>query len=154
MRRPPAAQGICFGDPRPAEDRLEIAPAACTTPENEGSLGCCHLSPQWFNEFPVMGILILFSPVPFFLCCRAIELEIKSKHLEEKRQQLVKKDLGHDIVKAYDTLDEKYKILNEDEYLLLKKTSEVYLSKAFEYINVGDAGTAFKRFPDLEALDA
>ena len=95
-----------------------------------------------------------FSPVPFFLCCRAIELEIKSKHLQEKRQELVKKELGHDIVKAYNRLDKKYKILNEDEYLLLEKTSQVYLSKGFEYINVGNAGTGFERFPDLEALDA
>ena len=95
-----------------------------------------------------------FSPVPFFLCCRAIELELKSKHLEEKRQQLVKKELSHDILKAYDTLDEKYKILNENEYLLLKKTSELYLSKRFEYIHVKNVGTALTSFPDLETLDA
>ena len=96
----------------------------------------------------------LFSPVPFFLCCRAIELEIKSKHLEEKRQQAVKDELGHDLVKAYDSLDKKYANLNEDEYLLLKKTSDIYRSKGFEYVNVGDVGTAFSRFPDLDALDA
>lgn len=95
-----------------------------------------------------------FSTVPFFLCCRAIELELKSKHLEEERQPFVKNKLGHDIGKAYDTLDEKYQILNEDEYLLLKKTSEVYCSKRFEYIQVMDVGTAYKGFPDLDALDA
>jgi hypothetical protein len=25
-----------------------------------------------------------FSPVPFFLCCRAIELALKAKHLEKE----------------------------------------------------------------------
>jgi len=95
-----------------------------------------------------------FSPVPFFLCSRAIKLEIKSKHLEEKRQELVKNELGHNLVKAYDTLNQNFKVLNEDEYLLLKKTSNLYVSKRFEYVNVMDVGTAYNDFPNLEALDA
>lgn len=93
------------------------------------------------------------SPVPYFLCCRAIELELKAKHLIQKRQQHVKSELGHNILKAYDTLNDEHKILNQDEYQLLQEVNEVYVSKGFEYINLEDALTAYKRFPELDALD-
>jgi len=94
-----------------------------------------------------------FSPVPYFLCCRAIELELKAIHLVGKRQHQVKDEYGHNLVKSYDSLDEKHKILNEEEYEVLKQANEVYSSKGFEYINLEDALTAYKRFPNIDALD-
>lgn len=33
-----------------------------------------------------------FSPVPYFLLCRAIELELKARHLEGKTQKQVRVD--------------------------------------------------------------
>ena len=35
-----------------------------------------------------------FSPVPYFLLCRAIELEIKARHLRNSTQSKVKKSYG------------------------------------------------------------
>ena len=94
------------------------------------------------------------SPVPYFLCCRAIELELKAKHLVEKRQKQVKIEFGHNLVAAYDALEDEHKILNEDEYNLLCRVNEVYATKGFEYINLEDALTAYKRFPIIEELDS
>ncbi len=95
-----------------------------------------------------------FSPVPYFLCCRALELELKAKHLVEKRQKQVKDEFGHNLVKAYDALSNEHKILSEEEYAVLNQADEVYSSKGFEYINLEDALTAYKRFPDLKMLDS
>ena len=38
-----------------------------------------------------------FSPVPYFLLCRAIELELESRHLQGKRQLEVKRAYGHHL---------------------------------------------------------
>ncbi|TET75041.1 MAG: hypothetical protein E3J56_01365 [Candidatus Aminicenantes bacterium] len=94
-----------------------------------------------------------FSPVPYFLLCRAIELEIKSIHLRDKKQTEVKEDFGHDILKAYEALSEEYKILEDNEIKVLKVAKEIYCSKGFEYFNPEDALTGFSKFPDLNTLD-
>jgi hypothetical protein len=50
-----------------------------------------------------------FSPVPYFLLCRAMELEIKSRHLQRKTRSEVKNEYWHDMVKAYEELDQEQK---------------------------------------------
>ena len=45
-----------------------------------------------------------FSPVPYFLDCRAIELELKERHLESVNQKYVKDKYGHNIERAYQNL--------------------------------------------------
>jgi hypothetical protein len=94
-----------------------------------------------------------FSPVPYFLLCRAIELQLKSLHLEEKRQPEVKTAFGHHLVKAYLSLPREAQILSDDEVSVLEQASKIYASKGFEYFNPEDALTGFSRFPDLSALD-
>ena len=42
-----------------------------------------------------------FSPVPFFLCCRAIELALKAIHLETKTAKVMKDIYGHSLMKLY-----------------------------------------------------
>ena len=95
-----------------------------------------------------------FSPVPYFLLCRAIELEIKSIHLRVKKQKEVKKAFGHDMLKAYEALGEEYKILDDNEVKVLKDANEIYCSKGFEYFKPADAIIAYSKFPDLDTLDA
>jgi len=96
-----------------------------------------------------------FSPVPYFLLCRAIELELKSRHLESKSRKQVKKDYGHNLTKSYDALDPSEKILDMSEYAELVKASRIYdvPKKGFEYCSVYDAATGFKSFPALAVLD-
>ena len=95
-----------------------------------------------------------FSPVPYFLLCRAIELEIKARHLKCKKQVQVKKEFGHDLVKAYNALDPTERILNQSEEHTLRVASDIYNNKDFEYFDPQDALTGYSRFPDLTLLDS
>ncbi len=95
-----------------------------------------------------------FSPVPYFLLCRAIELEIKARHLKAKRQSQVKAQYWHNIIRAYEDLNHADKILSENELDVLKRANEIYSSKGFEYFMPIDALTGYSRYPDLHALDA
>jgi len=72
-----------------------------------------------------------FSPVPYFLLCRAIELEIKSRHLKHQNQTKVKMDYGHNLLKAYNALDQKEQVLNSAEVATLEAASNIYDNKGF-----------------------
>ena len=93
-----------------------------------------------------------FSVVPFFLCCRAMELALKAIHLETKTQCEVKDLYGHNLVKSYSDLPAERRTLSPEEFALLKQASEIYSNKDFEYFCVADAATGFTRYPDLDAL--
>jgi hypothetical protein len=96
-----------------------------------------------------------FSPVPYFLLCRAIELEIKAKHLKTMTQNQVKSRFGHDLVKAYNALAQDEKTLNRSEEDTLQVANTIYNdNKGFEYFSPEDALTGYKRFPKLELLDS
>jgi hypothetical protein len=95
-----------------------------------------------------------FSPVPYFLLCRAIELEIKARHLRHMTQLEVKTKFGHDLAKAYEASDPAEKTLNQSEEHTLRVASEIYNSKDFEYFDPQDALTGYSRFPDLTLLDS
>lgn len=91
------------------------------------------------------------SPVPYFLICRAIELELKAKHLESKSRSDVKNDYGHNLKRSYDELPDRK--LNRQEYVVLSHASDIYKDKGFEYATVIDAVTGLKDFPDLAVLE-
>lgn len=96
-----------------------------------------------------------FSPVPYFLVCRAIELELKAKHLESKSRAEVKKQYGHNLKKSYDDLGQAARVLDAEEYRELERASAIYdiPNKGFEYVSVADAATGYSSFPDLSVLD-
>ena len=56
-----------------------------------------------------------FSVVPYFLCCRAIELGLKAIHLDKKRQREVKDEFGHSLKASYDALPVEQRILSKPE---------------------------------------
>ena len=95
-----------------------------------------------------------FSPVPYFLLCRAIELHFKALHLEGRRQKEVKEAYWHDLIKSYNDLPAAERMLSPEQYSLLEKANKIYVGKGFEYIDVGHAMRGFSDFPDLNALDA
>src|ERR1700730_2963202 len=78
-----------------------------------------------------------YSPVPYFLLCRAIELKFKAIHLERQGQKEVKK-YGHDLMRSYEALPAADQTLSTKERLLLKQASKIYDNpvKGFEYFNV------------------
>jgi len=95
-----------------------------------------------------------FSPVPYFLNCRAIELELKARHLETVGQKEVKDKYWHDLERSYTNLPQGQQTLTSDELDVLKTASAVYKGKGFEYFGLDDVMTGYQRFPDLAALDA
>jgi hypothetical protein len=103
-----------------------------------------------------------FSPVPYFLLCRAIELQFKAIHLEQfkavppghQTQDDVKTLYWHDLIKLYKALPAADQTLTPEQLKLLEQANEIYSSKGFEYVNVGHASRGFSNFPDLKALDA
>lgn len=94
-----------------------------------------------------------FSPVPYFLLCRAIELALKARHLATCTQDEVKRLFGHDLATAYAALTPANRILDADEERLLQAASDIYAEKGFEYFDPEDALTAFRRYPRLEGLN-
>ncbi len=94
----------------------------------------------------------VFSILPFFLCCRAIELGLKALHLETRSQKEVKVDFGHDLKALYDALPPEMRTLTPCEVELLEKANTPYKEKAFEYIHPFDAGMGFSRFPPIQDL--
>ncbi len=94
-----------------------------------------------------------FSPVPYFLLCRGIELSLKAGYLEKLTQDDVRKDFGHDLWKLYEELPATKKVLDTNEEEVLKRTSYIYSNKDFEYFEPEDALSGFKRYPDLDVLD-
>jgi hypothetical protein len=95
-----------------------------------------------------------FSPVPHFLLCRAIELEIKSRHLENMKRHEVKDEFGHNLLRAYESLGSEHKILDSAELSVLAAANEIYRGKGFEYFDPEHALRGYSNFPDLGVLDA
>jgi hypothetical protein len=93
-----------------------------------------------------------FSVVPFFLCCRAIELALKAMHLEVKTQREVKQDFSHDLKASYGALPSVNQILNSSELQLLEQSNILYMAKAFEYVRPIDACEGYSEFPAIENL--
>lgn len=105
---------------------------------------------QCRQDFSVQG----FSPIPFFLLCRAIELEIKSRFLKQQRQKQVKARFSHDLMKAYNALGLSERILDSQETQILRDANNIYKEKRFEYFDPEDALLGYSRYPDLDALDS
>jgi hypothetical protein len=94
-----------------------------------------------------------FSPIPYFLLCRAIELEIKARHLKRLTQKQVKNRFGHHLLKAYKALDAQEQILSQNERAVLNTADERYTETDLAYFNPELALGAFSEFPDLDMLD-
>lgn len=94
------------------------------------------------------------SPLPYFLLCRSLELELKARHLQTLRQKEVKDKFGHKLVAVYDALPIGDQLLDKSERALLSQVSSIYANKGFEYFNPEHALSGYSAYPDLAALEA
>ena len=108
---------------------------------------------QYFTCFEKLGIPAEYSPVPYFLLCRAIELAIKAMHLQVDPQKDVKNLFKHNLEKSYRALPPHFKTLNAVETQVLIAVGAMYRAKEFEYFSMeqlsGDAAT----LPNLAVLE-
>lgn len=100
-----------------------------------------------------------YSPVPYYLLSRSIELSLKAFLLAKgfPKQKLRKMGKnGHDLEgalkKAISYGLHKIIILSPTHIAELKKANEYYASKGFEYFNVLKAVTGYSNLPDVAVL--
>ena len=98
--------------------------------------------------------LTAILPCSFFLLCRAIELEIKSRPLKHQKQKEDKIKGAHKLSKAYNALGPPEKILSLNETQILDAADQSYAGKCFEYFDLEDAPLVYSRYPDMNALDS
>ena len=98
-----------------------------------------------------------FSPVPYYLYCRSIELCLKSFLLAKGVSKVtLKKKLGHNLEKNINKAESlglsDVVVIATQHRKELKKANEYYVSKGFEYFEVLKAVTGYRNLPDLSLL--
>ena len=101
-----------------------------------------------------------FSPVPFFLYCRSLELLFKAFLLARglPKAELKKRSLGHNLenllAKARQLGLHEFIEVTSDEENLLVRINPAYSGKELEYFNVGFGYLSDSALPRLQSLSA
>ncbi len=100
-----------------------------------------------------------FSPVPYYLCCRSLELSVKAYLLTRgiTVEELKSKKLGHDLLrnltKAQSVGLSDIVTITPDERRELRKANAYYAKKDFEYGQLARVVKGYPEMPALEVLD-
>ena len=100
-----------------------------------------------------------FSPVGYYLYCRALELVLKAFLLERgvAKSELKKKALGHDLLRVLAKADKlglaALVEVTASEREELRKANDYYVDKEFEYFGLISAVTGYSGLPDLAVMD-
>ena len=128
--------------------------------------GVLYISPLGFHRYAseflraAQGFKINdgFSPVPYYLICRSMELALKAFLLAKgfPKKKLKERNLGHDLKKVLNKaipmgLDKIVSITPQHKEEL-RKANNYYASKGFEYFEVTKAATGYPNLPDLRVL--
>jgi HEPN domain-containing protein len=98
-----------------------------------------------------------YNPVPYFLCCRAIELALKAfLRLKGEKLDRLKRRIGHHLLRALararrHSLDQVYSV-TPAQVGELAKAHRYYNEKSFEYFDVYGLFHGYKDLPDLDVL--
>jgi hypothetical protein len=101
-----------------------------------------------------------FSPVPYYLYCRALELLLKAFLLSKgvSAKELKSQALGHDLSRCLKRANGEgltaVFAISEPQASQLEMANAYYASKGFEYFNVANVARGYRNLPDLGALDA
>ncbi len=98
-----------------------------------------------------------FSPVPYYLRCRVIELALKAFLLAKGfPKNDLKEKLGHNLENALNSATElglqSEVAIKSEEAEEIKKANVYYADKGFEYFQVTKAVTGYPELPDLKIL--
>jgi hypothetical protein len=126
-----------------------------------------NLSPLGFHYYAAQFLAVArsiesgpsFSPVPYYLYCRALELSLKAYLLAKglSKKELKKKSLGHNLERILNRA-EYYGLLSivqvmDEERQELLKANNYYADKDFEYANVSKIVRGYPELPDMIILD-
>jgi hypothetical protein len=112
---------------------------------------------DYFSVAESLAKNVKYSPVPYFLYCRTIELGLKAFLLAKgKTPNWVREKLWHDLTKALMiarqySLDEFVTTTSRDETQIMI-ANKYYEAKGFEYFFVLNHVTGLKDLPDLLSL--
>jgi hypothetical protein len=67
-------------------------------------------------------------------------------------KEQIRKSFGHELMKSYQALGPDLQTLTPKKLAVLKAADAIYSKKDFEYFNIFDATSAFKRYPKLRDL--
>jgi hypothetical protein len=100
----------------------------------------------------------VFSPVPYYLICRSLELGLKAFILAKgDTLDAVKNNLRHDLIGALSRANAlglaTIAPVSLDEQTELTKANAYYKGKGFEYFQVWPATTGYPDLPNLSALE-
>lgn len=125
------------------------------------------ISPMGFHRYAsdflgaAKGIEIKneFSPVPYYLVCRSLELSLKAFLLAKgvsKEKLKDRRSLGHDLEKVLGKaislgIDEFVSLLPSYK-VELAKANKYYASKGFEYFKIVKAATGYRDLPEINVL--
>lgn len=115
--------------------------------------GFFHYGKEFLDATKGLKQSARYSPVPYFLYCRSIELVLKAFLLGKRvsKKDLPKKNLWHDLEKIVKKaqalgLSEFVNITPEQEREI-SKANKYYASKGFEYFEVTKAMKAYQEPP-------
>ncbi|MBZ5536976.1 MAG: hypothetical protein LAO31_13570 [Acidobacteriia bacterium] len=126
-----------------------------------------YLTPLAFHNYSTQYLTVAraargesgFSPVPYYLYCRSLELSMKAYLLAKgvEKTELKKRSLGHDlnqILGKGETLGLGTLVkLTDEERREVSKANVYYVHKEFEYANVLKTVQSYPGLPDLGILD-
>lgn len=114
---------------------------------------------DFFSAATLWKDLKRFSPVPYYLYCRSIELALKSfilchdKNITTEKLK-DKKKYGHDLIKCLNQAEKVFgkRLLEDKERENVEKANKYYKEKGFEYFRVIDFVCGRQNIPDLLIL--
>ena len=98
-----------------------------------------------------------FSPVPYYLVCRALELGLKAFLLAKRYDKgRLRGALGHDLIRCLSAANslglEEACSISDEQVREIRKANAYYKSKGFEYFEAVKAFTGYRDLPDIEVL--
>ena len=122
--------------------------------------GFFHYGKEFFDAAKGFKQSAYYSPAPYFLYCRSIELVLKAfllgKGVPKKdlpKRNLYWHDLEKILKKAKDLGLSKFVKITPDQEKEISKANKYYPSKGFEYFEVIKAVNAYPELPDLLFLE-
>ena len=126
---------------------------------NISPFGFQYFASEFLNTAKSYPTKDRFTPVPYYLYCRSLELSVKAfLLLKGKSKKFIKNKVGHDLLIGFKEAEKlnlgKLLQVKQSEKIELEKANEYYASKSFEYFDITKVMHGYPALPDLDILDS